>query len=55
MPESSMDAVINEYKKHVDISILEENLKLSYTERIQKLQQLLRTYEELQKLRKSKA
>ena len=44
---SSIDLIIEEYKKHVDRTLLEENLKLTYTERVEKLQRLLRTFEEL--------
>ncbi len=44
---SSIDLIIEEYKKGVDRTLLQENLKLSYTERIEKLQRLLRTFEEL--------
>ncbi|HNH09553.1 MAG TPA: hypothetical protein PK683_13725 [Leptospiraceae bacterium] len=44
---SSIDLIIEEYKKYVDRTLLEENLKLSYTERVEKLQRLLRTFEEL--------
>lgn len=44
---SSIDLIIEEYKKHVDKTLLEENLKLTYTERVEKLQRLLRTFEEL--------
>ncbi len=44
---SSIDLIIEEYKKGVDRTLLEENLKLSYTERVEKLQRLLRTFEEL--------
>ncbi len=44
---SSIDLIIEEYKKHVDRTLLEENLKLTYTERVKKLQRLLRTVEEL--------
>ena len=44
---SSIDLIIEEYKKHVDKTLLEENLKLTYTERVEKLQRLLRTFDEL--------
>jgi hypothetical protein len=44
---SSIDLIIEEYKRHVDKTLLEENLKLTYTERVEKLQRLLRTFEEL--------
>ncbi len=44
---SSIDLIIEEFKKHVDKTLLEENLKLTYTERVEKLQRLLRTFEEL--------
>lgn len=53
-PKSSLDLIIEEYKKNVDITLIQENLKLSYTERIQKLQNMLRTYEELKKAKKVK-
>ncbi len=44
---SSIDLIIEEYKKGVDRTLLEENLKLSYTERVEKLQKLLNAFEEL--------
>ncbi len=46
---SSLDLIIEKYKEGVDRTLLAENLKLSYTERIQKLQDMLRTFEELKK------
>ena len=50
--KSSIDLIIEKYKKDVDITLLRENLKLSYTERILKLQNMLRAHEELKKAKK---
>jgi hypothetical protein len=44
--KSSIDKIIELYKKDVDISLIKENLKLSYEERILKLQNLVYTFEE---------
>ncbi len=41
------DPVIEEYKKHIDISLLRENLKLTPAERINRLQELLQFAETL--------
>lgn len=49
---SSIDLIIEKYKEGVDRTLLEENLKLNYTQRIQKLQDMLRTVEELKKVKK---
>lgn len=35
------DPVIEEYKKHLDLSLIRENLKLSVTERFEKLERML--------------
>ena len=52
--KSSIDLIIEEYKKNVDKTLLAENLKLSYTERAEKLQDMLRAFEELKNAKKSK-
>lgn len=52
--KSSIDLIIEEYKKNVDKTLLAENLKLSYTERVEKLQDMLRAFEELKNAKKSK-
>jgi hypothetical protein len=46
---SSIDDVIEVYKRDVDRTLLRENLKLTPTERLQKLQELQRFAEELQR------
>ena len=53
--KSSIDKIIELYKKDVDISLIKENLKLSYEERILKLQNLVYTFEEFKnpKLKKN--
>ena len=43
------DPVIEEYKKHVDRSLLRENLKLTVTQRLEKLQEHLEFAEELKR------
>ena len=42
------DPVIEEYKKHVDRTLLRENLKLTPAERLLKLEAALRSLAELQ-------
>jgi hypothetical protein len=44
------DPVIEAYKKGVDMTLVRENLKLTYTERALKLMELQRTAEELRRV-----
>ena len=43
------DPVIEEYKKHVDRTLLRENLKLTVEQRLRNLMQLQKLSEELQR------
>ena len=43
------DPVIEEYKRHVDRSLIRENLRLSVTQRFEKLMALQHFAEELQR------
>ena len=43
------DPVIEAYKKDVDLSLIRENLKLTVTERFEKLMQLQRFAEEMRR------
>lgn len=43
------DALSRLYREQVDVTILRENLKLTVTERIDRLQALLRFHEELRR------
>ncbi|MCB1190445.1 MAG: hypothetical protein H7A23_16265 [Leptospiraceae bacterium] len=55
MPErSSIDEIIDIYKRDVDRTLLRENLKLTPTERVRKLQDILETFEKLQNAKKRK-
>jgi hypothetical protein len=49
-----MDAVIAEYKKHVDRTLLRENLKLTPEQRILKLMELQRLAEEARRAGKAR-
>lgn len=60
MPEErekdSWDDMIALYKKDVDLSLLQENLKLTHEERLEKLAKFLRFAEELREAgKKAKA
>ena len=46
---SSLDAVIEAYKRDLDLTLLRENLKRSPTERLLALQELQRFAEELRR------
>jgi isocitrate/isopropylmalate dehydrogenase len=48
-PDLSPDPVIEFYKKDVDITLIRENLKLTYTERALKLMELQRMADELRR------
>ncbi len=41
--------IIEEYKKHIDWGLIQENLKLTPTQRLEKLMELQRFYEELKR------
>lgn len=43
------DPIIELYKKDVDMTLIRENLKLTYTERAMKLMELQRAAEELRR------
>ncbi len=45
----SLDEVIEAYKRHLDRSLLRENLKLSPEERIRKLAAVVRAQDELRR------
>lgn len=49
------DPVIEEYKKHVDRTLLRENLKLTPQQRLEKLQAMHDLVLELKQARKAKA
>ena len=48
MPTTA-DPVIEEYKKHVDVSLLRENLKLTHEQRLQKLIDFLEFLQEVKR------
>jgi isocitrate/isopropylmalate dehydrogenase len=48
-PDLPPDPVIEVYKKDVDITLIRENLKLTYTERALKLMELQRMADELRR------
>jgi hypothetical protein len=47
--KSSMDAVIEAYKKDVDMTLIRENLKLTVEERLIKLQNFVEFLDEMRK------
>jgi len=47
-PTNGLDAVIEAYKKDVDMTLIRENLRLSVDERFQQLMKLQQFAEELQ-------
>jgi hypothetical protein len=49
LPPITPDPVIEFYKKDVDMTLLRENLKLTVTQRFEKLVALLRFAEEMQR------
>ncbi|MDZ4687385.1 MAG: hypothetical protein SH850_20125 [Planctomycetaceae bacterium] len=51
-PPLQPDPVIEAYKKEVDVTLLLENLKLTPTQRMDKLQAALRCVEEIQEARR---
>jgi hypothetical protein len=50
---SSLDDVIDVYKKDVDITLIRENLKLTPSQRIDKLMAFLREVDELRSARRA--
>jgi len=49
LPPVTPDPVIEAYKKHVDRTLLRENLKLTVTERFEKLMELQKFAEEMRR------
>jgi len=47
-PSTGLDAVIEAYKKDVDVTLIRENLRLTVDERFQQLMKLQQFAEELQ-------
>ncbi|MCA1733470.1 MAG: hypothetical protein LC732_07700 [Acidobacteria bacterium] len=48
-PHSSLDAVVECYKRDLDLTLLRENLKRTPTERLMALQELQRLADELRR------
>jgi hypothetical protein len=48
-PRSGLDAVIEAYKKDVDVTLIRENLRLTVDQRFQQLMKLQQFAEELQR------
>ena len=48
-PRTGLDAVIDAYKKDVDVTLIRENLRLTVDQRFQQLMQLQQFAEELQR------
>jgi len=48
-PRGGLDAVIEAYKKDVDVSLIRENLRLTVDQRFQQLMKLQQFAEELQR------
>ncbi len=49
---TALDAVIEAYKKDVDVSLIRENLRLSVDQRLEQLMRLQEFAEELQRARR---
>jgi hypothetical protein len=49
VPSYDPDPVIEAYKKHIDRTLLRENLKLTVTQRFEKLMALQRFHEEMRR------
>lgn len=47
--KNSIDSVIEHYKRDVDLSLLKENLKLTPTERVMKLEEFAEVADELKR------
>jgi hypothetical protein len=52
--ESSADPVVEAYKAGIDRTLLRENLKLTPTQRLERLQSMTRFYEEAQQARRQR-
>jgi hypothetical protein len=52
--ESGADPVIEAYKEGIDRTLLRENLKLTPTQRLERLQSMTRFYEEAQQARRQR-
>ena len=52
--ESSVDPVVEAYKAGIDRTLLRENLKLTPTQRLDRLQSMTRFYEEAQQARRQR-
>lgn len=48
-PATGLDAVIDAYKKDIDVSLIRENLRLTVDQRFQQLMKLQEFAEELQR------
>ncbi|HET8782542.1 MAG TPA: hypothetical protein VFM63_08990 [Pyrinomonadaceae bacterium] len=48
-PRTGLDAVVDAYKKDVDITLIRENLRLTVDQRFQQLMKLQQFAEELQR------
>jgi hypothetical protein len=51
-PVADVDPVIEEYKKHVDVTLIRENLRLTVDQRFQQLMKMQQFAEELQGARR---
>ena len=47
--QNSMDSVIEEYKKHIDRTLIRENLRLTVQQRFENLMELQKLAEELRR------
>lgn len=47
-PRTGLDAIIEAYKKDIDVTLIRENLRLTVDQRFQQLMQLQQFAEELQ-------
>jgi hypothetical protein len=53
VPANSLDAVVDAYLEGVDVSLLQQNLRLTPEERLEQLQELARFADELQRAGRS--
>ncbi|HEY6136684.1 MAG TPA: hypothetical protein VI670_02870 [Thermoanaerobaculia bacterium] len=53
-PHSSIDDIIELYKKDVDRSLIRENLELTPTQRLERIEEAQRLVDELRKNRRDK-
>jgi hypothetical protein len=49
---SSLDAILERYKRDIDVTLLDRNLRLTVDERIAQLQRLVELAEELRRARR---